>query len=223
MVRLQRRHMSEEAWVQHVKLRKKKASARWYVKKQTTLKKKWKVVLEDLEQKKQAEERRKWEQRRLEYAYFRCALHHHVRGYPVRPEEANPLEWCGLIDGIETDLGAANHNIDDLNPTIQNWYWLYIRNMCIRERLRDTKWMMHRVDYGGVFVRLVLDGRLKDWAPYRRNYVYIPDPPPQPAETFYDGSVRAIFSSRLLTSGVVEAAEIDKERAQVPEMALAVP
>lgn len=125
--------MSAAAWVAHVKLRKKRASAKRYVKK--------KARIQAKEDAKCARHARKhpppeylW--REAEFVSLRNSMHYGVRGYPFcRIEEK---KYCVLCDGIELDLRWMPEGID-------KWY---VRNFCFRERLSGERWVMHRRGVG---------------------------------------------------------------------------
>lgn len=106
MVRLRKSETPTEVWQAHRKLRKKVASAKWYAKK----KKREIREQNELRQKLEAEYQATrptylWTPR--ERAYWAAALHHHVRGYPVRPDDVEPETWCGWVDEVERRLQAT--------------------------------------------------------------------------------------------------------------------
>lgn len=85
--------MSEAEWIQHRKLRKKIASAKWYAKK-----KKAEIHEENELRARLAEtllpppDAPVWTDRTV-FAHWHASLDHHLRGYPMRPTEVPVVEW----------------------------------------------------------------------------------------------------------------------------------
>lgn len=119
--RLKKSQTSPEVWLAHRKLCKKIASAKWYAKK------KKREIQEEHAHRKQLEAAYQQKKATVPYlwtdalnrAYWRCVVEHHVRGYPVRPPNADPYEWCHQVDLVESAIQAT------------------------RERLRGVKWAQH--------------------------------------------------------------------------------
>lgn len=111
--RLRKTETTPEEWQAHRKLRKKIASAKWYAKK------KKREIAEENQLRHQLEEAYQatkpvylWTP--LQRAYWRCALDHHVRGYPVRPDSVEPFTWCRWVDEVEAQIQRTRVKLQDV-------------------------------------------------------------------------------------------------------------
>lgn len=143
--RQQRPKMSAEVWVPHVKLCKKRANAKWYVKKKVCILQKKDVRLQ---KKKAKASLYVWS--KSEFLAHRNALHYQVWGYPWCREE--PMEYCVRCDLIEQDPQW-------LEEGILKWC---VRNFCFRERHNSQHWVMHRAGVGCVFCEMLISGELDE-------------------------------------------------------------
>lgn len=103
--RLKKAETDPEVWLAHRKLRKKIASAKWYAKKKKREIQEQNEARRELEAQYQAKLQAQpylWSLR--DRAYWGAVLHHHIRGYPVRPDSVDPIEWCHWIEIVEARI-----------------------------------------------------------------------------------------------------------------------
>lgn len=94
---MRRKDVDEATWIQHKKLCKKRASAKWYLKRRQT----------ELEQKEKEEKEKRQEEAylrngnhpnwsTLQREEWQCALEHRI-GWPARPDHIPPNHWLRLV------------------------------------------------------------------------------------------------------------------------------
>jgi hypothetical protein len=131
-MRMKQKNVTPEEWVRHRKLRKKLASAKWYAKKKKKEIEEENTLRLELEFQRAEKERLKegwiWEDPR-DRAYARAVADHLYRGYPVRPEHVDPLEWSAMADVLEEALAATRQR-----STWQNVPWNdFLFMKCLRQ------------------------------------------------------------------------------------------
>lgn len=119
-----------DVWIRHRKLCKKRASAKWY------LKKKQREIQEQNQARQQleAEYQQRLQRPRfslLDQCYHRAVLAHRCFGYPVRPDTVSVWLWDYWKDTVEAQL-------QDLRDTFPGWPWSFpicraLRQLGMRE------------------------------------------------------------------------------------------
>lgn len=144
--RLKRQNMTTEEWVKHRKLRKKVASARWYVKKR--------IKESEVDSQKRSRchklETIYWENLYHHTLYFaerRAALDHLLRGWPARPYHVPADVWCALMDLTETCMGRLVVRYPD--PV----FWtpnviVHMRKLCMGEWMKQLQNQRAEVEAG---------------------------------------------------------------------------
>lgn len=117
-------------WIRHRKLCKKRASAKWYLKKKQREIREQNDLRRELEREYQIRcQRPMWSPE--EMAHHRCFLAHHLYGYPRRPDEVPVFVWDAWKDHTEQRL-------ERLETTFPHWRWsvplrVSLRRLTMRE------------------------------------------------------------------------------------------
>lgn len=163
--RLRKADTTPEEWQAHRKLRKKIASAKWYAKKKKREIQEENQLRQKLEEEYQATKPvYLWTP--LQRAYWRCALDHHVRGYPIRPDSVEPVMWCRWVDEVEAQIQRTRVELQDV-PWARHVPWdddlgvlRVLRQLGLREVRSDTpsesRWMTGPLG-------VVLAGCVRQW------------------------------------------------------------
>jgi hypothetical protein len=169
---------SAEVWTRHRKLCKKRASAKWYLKKKQHEKEAER--LRHLEWRRETREERRlacpriftWEMA----AYHRVVLAHHFFGYPPRPDAVSVWLWDAWKDDTQQEIEA----LEDARP---HWQWsepvrIHMRRAAMQERYRPESilgdaglrfrhlWQSRCVfssPAGYIWARLAVHGLVCEW------------------------------------------------------------
>lgn len=127
-----------DVWTAHRKLRKKIASAKWYAKKKKReIAEENALRLELAEKTKPVE--RIWPDVQQRW-YWQAVLDHHVRGYPVRPDDVPVDVWCHWTNDVEAAIRAVRSTCWGWRVRIP-WedasFLRMVRQLGLRERRRQ--------------------------------------------------------------------------------------
>lgn len=142
--RLRQKQCTPEEWVRHRKLRKKIASAKWYLKKKKAI-----IAVEnDLrcrleEEYQQRRQQPIWDP--LNFAYWKCVTDHLYRGYPVRPEHVSPIDWTYATSLVEESLQRLKHE----NPWRGRMQWDHKKERMFRQLCLREVWSEYEYQAGG--------------------------------------------------------------------------
>lgn len=127
--RLKKKNTPPEVWIAHRKARKKVASAKWYAKKKKDEIKQQNTKRQQLEQLHQERLRIPlWTH--TQFCEWRSATEYHNHGWPIRPVDLSPVDWCTLLD-----LGYEAMERIPSSYTQNPLERLSLQQMCMRELL----------------------------------------------------------------------------------------
>lgn len=143
--RIRRSEVNAEEWVQHRKLRKKIASAKWYAKKkQAEIEEEHRVRQELAEKLIPPPHAPVWPDAQV-FAHWHASLDHHLRGFPVRPASVPVTEWIQATRCIQEwlELRLPRTGERGCDPVLRI-PWSCTRFGCTWRALAVGEWMHTR-------------------------------------------------------------------------------
>lgn len=134
---MRRKEVTPEEWIKHKKLCKKRASAKWYLKKRA----------KELEIRDQQDAQRKKQQRHMEEGthpdwtdeqrlVWRCDLYRRI-GWPARPSHIPPQDWIHLVEvATKSFQHMTQHEYANIPGTDKTKRDALIKGMLMAELVR---------------------------------------------------------------------------------------